>query len=526
MSTIQQVGLVGNSVKVQRLPAASAATYQGGNRFYTLVGSQEGYITGHTYHTILSGDSYLWEDATSQGMLTVSSESEMTALLANENTRKYVKYVGESGTYIKDQIYELAPTTDNVSFYELPILENEGTSDDIIDGKQFINSKGEKVVGKAVAGAGKLAMDLFAKTIVDINDSDGNIIQWPFVQTSFTSTFRAAFATGCSSLSRVVLPNIQSTSSYGGYSNMLPSNMFNGCTLLRTVNIGGNPSWIGSSAYKLCKNLRNIGNVSYITQIEGSAFMGCKFVQDDEFVKPCFSALKTIGDRQNEIFHYASLFDIDDGVFPQLTMLAGNSTFAETNNITKVSLTALQRIDGWRVFYGCKDLSEVVLPNLLYLLGSDTFTACSNLISVSLPNCQLVASSVFTYCTKLQKMVLPKCQRISQKAFEGCSSLSMALLPVCSSIASYTFSGCRQLMSVYLFSNSIVSIGINVFTNTPITSSNLTLPYAWGSVYVPASLLTEYQSAAIWSGISGRLVGLEDEQISAILTANNIEVTE
>lgn len=149
MSTIQQVGLVGNSVKVQRLPAASAATYQGGNRFYTLVGSQEGYITGHTYHTILSGDSYLWEDATSQGMLTVSSESEMTALLANENTRKYVKYVGESGTYIKDQIYELVSTADAVSFYELPSLENEGTSDDIAEGKEFINSKGEKIVGTA-----------------------------------------------------------------------------------------------------------------------------------------------------------------------------------------------------------------------------------------------------------------------------------------------------------------------------------------------------------------------------------------
>ena len=94
----------------------------------------------------------MWEDATSQGMLTVSSESEMTALLANENTRKYVKYVGESGTYIKDQIYELVPTADTVSFYELPILENEGTSDDIMEGKEFISSDGEKVVGTAQKG--------------------------------------------------------------------------------------------------------------------------------------------------------------------------------------------------------------------------------------------------------------------------------------------------------------------------------------------------------------------------------------
>ena len=62
MSTGQQLGLIGNSIKVQSLPIASAETFGAGNRFYTLIGQQEGYITGHTYHTVVANDVYSWED--------------------------------------------------------------------------------------------------------------------------------------------------------------------------------------------------------------------------------------------------------------------------------------------------------------------------------------------------------------------------------------------------------------------------------------------------------------------------------
>ena len=62
MTTAQQLGLVGNSVRVQALPTASAETFGQGNRYYTLIGQQEGYITGHTYHTIVANDVYSWED--------------------------------------------------------------------------------------------------------------------------------------------------------------------------------------------------------------------------------------------------------------------------------------------------------------------------------------------------------------------------------------------------------------------------------------------------------------------------------
>lgn len=62
MSEFQQIGVIGNSVRVQSLPTPSAATFGDGNRFYTLIGTQSGYTTGHTYRTIITNDVYSWED--------------------------------------------------------------------------------------------------------------------------------------------------------------------------------------------------------------------------------------------------------------------------------------------------------------------------------------------------------------------------------------------------------------------------------------------------------------------------------
>lgn len=69
MSTAQQIGLIGNSIKVQSLPTASAETFGAGNRYYTLIGQQEGYITGHTYRTVVANDVYSWEDVASASIV-------------------------------------------------------------------------------------------------------------------------------------------------------------------------------------------------------------------------------------------------------------------------------------------------------------------------------------------------------------------------------------------------------------------------------------------------------------------------
>ena len=96
MSAGQQLGLIGSSVRVQSLPTASAATFGEGNRFYTLIGQQAGYITGHTYRTVMANDVYSWEDVRNELMLlalvdgTITANSSIEVALSNFNRQPLV----------------------------------------------------------------------------------------------------------------------------------------------------------------------------------------------------------------------------------------------------------------------------------------------------------------------------------------------------------------------------------------------------------------------------------------------------
>lgn len=96
MSAGQQIGLIGCSVRVQSLPTASAATFGEGNRFYTLIGQQDGYITGHTYRTVMANDVYSWEDVRNELMLlalvdgTITANSSIEVALSNFNRQPLV----------------------------------------------------------------------------------------------------------------------------------------------------------------------------------------------------------------------------------------------------------------------------------------------------------------------------------------------------------------------------------------------------------------------------------------------------
>lgn len=96
MSAGQQIGLIGSSVRVQSLPTASEATFGEGNRFYTLIGQQDGYITGHTYRTVMANGVYSWEDVRNELMLlalvdgTITANSSIEVALSNFNRQPLV----------------------------------------------------------------------------------------------------------------------------------------------------------------------------------------------------------------------------------------------------------------------------------------------------------------------------------------------------------------------------------------------------------------------------------------------------
>ena len=154
-------------------------------------------------------------------------------------------------------------------------------------------------------------------------------------------------------------------------------------------------------------------------------------------------------------------------------------------------------------FYGNKSIQTVNLPYATSV-GYSAFYSCSLLNQVNLPMCSYIGSNAFNICSSLLQISLPMCGYIDYNVFNQCSSLSQIILPVCSYIDNYVFRNCMSLSIITIGYSSVCSLySPNVFFRTQITSST-------GSIYVPASLVSDYQSANNWSYFSTQIFPISE----------------
>jgi hypothetical protein len=204
-------------------------------------------------------------------------------------------------------------------------------------------------------------------------------------------------------------------------------------------------------------------------------------------------------------------------------------------------------------FRSCSSLAYINAPNVVSIY-SDAFAHCSPLTSIDFPNCTSLHTSAFAGCTQLEEVSLPRVTYIASSVFSGCSALRSIYMPAlkktsgadifgqCRSLSfisldaltetasstfryctglttarfsklSYikagTFASCSSLMSLYLLNESVASLaGINAFFSTPMSLSSYTGTF--GSIYVPASLVSDYKVARNWSTYADRITAYEE----------------
>lgn len=139
-------------------------------------------------------------------------------------------------------------------------------------------------------------------------------------------------------------------------------------------------------------------------------------------------------------------------------------------------------------------------------IGDYAFYGCSALTTASFPTATSIGSNAFRYCSALTTASFPNITSIGHYAFHGCSSLATASFPNVTRIGNYAFQLCSKLSSLYFMGSMVASLGAGAFFSTPMSVSTY-LGY-FGSIYVPASLLTAYRTAANWSVYSSRFVGV------------------
>ena len=312
----------------------------------------------------------------------------------------------------------------------------------------------------------------------------------------------------CTSLTTISFPICTTISSYA----------FCDCDALTTISFPSCQS-IGSYAFSACTSIREI------------SLPECLYVDDNAFrmtdsAYPARQAFVTSIDLPkcqsigNYAFHgIGSLTSIN---LPACTFVGEDAFRGTTKNLSFLSLPSCVSIGAYAFFTNSanQSLASLDLP-VCTSIGANAFTSFAFLRSVSLPECLSIGSYAFRYCSSLSTVSLPRCSRINSAAFGYCEALTSVRLDAIDAalfyIGSEAFAKCYNLLSLYLLSDSVGTLtSTNAFTSTPISTYTASTGGVQGSIFVRASLLTAYQSAARWSTYKSRFVGLTDAEIAAL----------
>ena len=146
--------------------------------------------------------------------------------------------------------------------------------------------------------------------------------------------------------------------------------------------------------------------------------------------------------------------------------------------------------------------------SMISQVGNYTFAYCTGLASVNLPLATTIGDNAFQFCRSLVSISLPSATSIGSYAFQNCSRLASINLPSATTIGMGAFTNCSALISINLFGSSVPYLqGVNAFTGTPI--SEFWIFGKYGSIYVPASLYSDYIASTNWAAYSSRFVSIQ-----------------
>lgn len=262
----------------------------------------------------------------------------------------------------------------------------------------------------------------------------------------------------CYSLATINLPNVTS----------IGTNAFAYCNALKNITFTKVTS-MGSNAFAECEMLTSV-NFPLLEAVPQSAFMGC-------------DNLKTVDIPNASIIHPYGFYN------------CGLSSI-ELSNVT---------IIGSYAFYYCSLLQSInfsKVENVNY----GAFANCDRLSNIQLSSLKTISDTAFMSCTDLMSVSFSRLQTIGQNAFASCPNLIMVRFSNVTTIGSSAFANCRNLRSVYFLMSSKPSLANNVFEGTPIDPAYQGVP---GSIYVPTSMVSDYQRTTAWLPYRDRIVPYE-----------------
>ena len=191
--------------------------------------------------------------------------------------------------------------------------------------------------------------------------------------------------------------------------------------------------------------------------------------------------------------------------FPNCTTVS-NSAFMWCSNLANVYMPALQTL-GQAAFSTCRHMTSADFPEA-ESVPNYCFLDCERLSLINMPNVATVQGYAFSGCKTLESVSFENAVTVGAGAFDYCTSLRAVTLSAVTLIGTAAFRSCRMLDELHLENvTSVPVLSSSAFLSTPIGGYSASAGHL-GSVYVPASLYSEFRSASQWKSISARMVSV------------------
>ena len=148
-------------------------------------------------------------------------------------------------------------------------------------------------------------------------------------------------------------------------------------------------------------------------------------------------------------------------------------------------------IIGASAFRDCDSLKSVIIPSSVTEIREYAFDGCSSLINVNIPSSVTeIGCGAFGGCSSLTSVNIPSSvTKIEGGTFNYCTSLTSVNIPSSvTSIGKYAFFYCSGLKSIYVYAETVPSIGAGAFNGFDSENCTLYVPkgtydvsrYSWG----------------------------------------------
>lgn len=279
-------------------------------------------------------------------------------------------------------------------------VETAGTLDRVLSEYDISTVKAMKITG-VLNDKDFLVTNHEMPALTDLDLSEVNITELPT---------RSFYGGTTNNLENLVLPQTLTTIADQVFQN----------SKLKNIQIFGNLTTIGASAFSGCTSLSTITIPANVTTIGASAFSGCTALSTVTFENE--SNLSALNDN---VFRKCIITNIR---IPAKVATISSTAFAYCNALQTVSfeenscLTTLTR-----TFAGLPALQRIAIPASVETIDG-TFSGCTSLPTVTFESgskLRTIGSGAFRNCTELTAIEIPaSVVTIKDSAFKGCTSLA------------------------------------------------------------------------------------------------------